>query len=54
MSAIWFFEECWLMVSDAATYFLVLNMSIGIGVHGFVSFTMAELQAIALSLDGHA
>ncbi|KAG9284951.1 hypothetical protein G9A89_009761 [Geosiphon pyriformis] len=38
------------VVSDTAAYFLVLNMSVGIAVHGFLSSTIVELQAIALFL----
>ncbi|KAG9300094.1 hypothetical protein G9A89_018371 [Geosiphon pyriformis] len=38
------------VVSKAAAYFLALNMNVGIVMHGLVSFTMTELQTVALSL----
>ncbi|KAG9290389.1 hypothetical protein G9A89_007120, partial [Geosiphon pyriformis] len=36
---------------DAAAYFLALDLSVGIVIHGFLSSTLAKLQAIALSLE---
>ncbi|KAG9305676.1 hypothetical protein G9A89_022598 [Geosiphon pyriformis] len=39
------------VVSDTVAYFLALDMSINVGVHGFAFFTMAELQAVTLSLE---
>ncbi|KAG9301930.1 hypothetical protein G9A89_020974 [Geosiphon pyriformis] len=35
----------------AAAYFLVLDKSIGVAVHGLLSSIMAELQAVALALE---
>ncbi|KAG9290018.1 hypothetical protein G9A89_010324 [Geosiphon pyriformis] len=39
------------MTSSAAAYFLAANMSVEIRVHGLLSSTLAELQAIALVLE---
>ncbi|KAG9296926.1 hypothetical protein G9A89_006881 [Geosiphon pyriformis] len=38
------------VASGAAAYFLVLDLGVGVSVHGLVSFTMAKLQTITLSL----
>ncbi|KAG9307736.1 hypothetical protein G9A89_023301 [Geosiphon pyriformis] len=38
------------VISGSAIYFPALNMGIGIGVHDFLSSTMAELQTVALFL----
>ncbi|KAG9304014.1 hypothetical protein G9A89_005924 [Geosiphon pyriformis] len=37
--------------SGAAAYFLVLDLSIGVKVYGLLSSTIAELQAVALTLE---
>ncbi|KAG9295425.1 hypothetical protein G9A89_013454 [Geosiphon pyriformis] len=39
------------VASDAVAFFSAIDMSIGIKIHGLLSSTMAELQAIALSLE---
>ncbi|KAG9295677.1 hypothetical protein G9A89_002995 [Geosiphon pyriformis] len=39
------------VVGGAAAYFLVLDLSIGVAIQGLLSSTMAELQAVALSLE---
>ncbi|KAG9296679.1 hypothetical protein G9A89_009938 [Geosiphon pyriformis] len=39
------------VVNEAAAYFLVLNLCINVSVCGLVSFTMAKLQTVALSLE---
>ncbi|KAG9299727.1 hypothetical protein G9A89_013087 [Geosiphon pyriformis] len=39
------------VICGAAAYFPVLDRSINVAVHGFLSFTIAELQAVALSLE---
>ncbi|KAG9291175.1 hypothetical protein G9A89_013047 [Geosiphon pyriformis] len=39
------------VVNDTAAYFLALDMGIGVGVHGLLSSTMAELQTVVLSLE---
>ncbi|KAG9298322.1 hypothetical protein G9A89_002810 [Geosiphon pyriformis] len=39
------------IVSGTAAYFLALDLSVGIAVQGFLSSTMAELQAVVLSLE---
>ncbi|KAG9305150.1 hypothetical protein G9A89_010658 [Geosiphon pyriformis] len=39
------------VASGAAVYFPALNLSVGVAVHGFLSFTINELQAVALSLE---
>ncbi|KAG9284932.1 hypothetical protein G9A89_006310 [Geosiphon pyriformis] len=35
----------------AAAYFLALDLNVGVAFHGLLSFTLAELQAIVLSLE---
>ncbi|KAG9285703.1 hypothetical protein G9A89_002270 [Geosiphon pyriformis] len=39
------------VAGSAAAYFLTIDLSIGVRVHGLLSSTMAKLQAIALSLE---
>ncbi|KAG9303100.1 hypothetical protein G9A89_005058 [Geosiphon pyriformis] len=39
------------IVSDAATYFLMLDLCISIGVYGLAFSILAELQTVALSLE---
>ncbi|KAG9296087.1 hypothetical protein G9A89_011939 [Geosiphon pyriformis] len=39
------------IAGSAATYFPALNLSVGVAIRGFLSSTMAELQAVALSLE---
>ncbi|KAG9284013.1 hypothetical protein G9A89_022787 [Geosiphon pyriformis] len=39
------------VASSAATYFLVLDLSVGVAVWGLLLFTMAELQAVVLFLE---
>ncbi|KAG9302246.1 hypothetical protein G9A89_008737 [Geosiphon pyriformis] len=39
------------VVNSAAMYFPVLNISVSVVVYGFLSFILAELQAVVLSLE---
>ncbi|KAG9298360.1 hypothetical protein G9A89_003177 [Geosiphon pyriformis] len=39
------------VAGGAAAYFSLVNLSIGVRVHGLLSSTMAELQVVALTLE---
>ncbi|KAG9307685.1 hypothetical protein G9A89_023250 [Geosiphon pyriformis] len=39
------------VLSGAVAYFLALDLSVGVRIFGFLSSTMAELQAVALALE---
>ncbi|KAG9285890.1 hypothetical protein G9A89_013315 [Geosiphon pyriformis] len=39
------------VISGTAAYFSALNSGVGVGVHGLLSLTLSELQAVALALE---